>query len=1011
MAVSPDTPISPADIQALFDAANSKSQLANGPFVPSGTPFVQWPGNIPFWQPGSYANNVQVIHWGIVWLNTVANNTTEPGSPGGWARLPLVNFGPWQGIFNSTTQTWNSPAYSIWTMVGYNGSNWISVTGIDANSPPPQDPVTGDVNPGWQQPWWSCYNRLREVVQAAYQHFYGDNGLGATTNASVSGPWPVGNLPPPLNCTDLEFYYEDTGKTESVTINLSSGIIVSRGVFSTAVATFSYSATPDSSGNFTNNIQVFATHAEYEVFIGGNFDANLSGSFQIFGRVFPGQTVLKVTGQPDVITPDLTDASGLVTVSGNFPGTLSKTNDNQGGPVVNILFTVNQKISPGTYKIILDINQAMNDTEVVNVSGGITTDTKTTHTRVDFSPVSGAPAGGQMTGFNLNFNITYSGADEVPGIDSKKRVMKIKLPLPGQFDFIAGVMVPDTNRAGLLNNLIAGVILDANGQNSINSLDPSRQYIAYPTDERGQPLNMFVSWTCGGFGIGPGVFTPRSNLMTFQGNSDAGPHATQGLSVGELYYSGWDNYVRPVYPRVPPQPTFGNAIITPAAGISISTSVPGLWKAKTPPINDLHMRLQAQMPWNILQDDNGNNPNEQTGGFSAIAPPRQLNMPYTVTGPFEPNGFFAYFPAFNLGLDSIVPFETQLQPMPWRSNLAINPTNNEWLDNTWWPMGWQIQDSNGNLQTVITPGMSDVSPPGSAFSNTVNKWGTSVNQITHDGGVGWICTRVNNKKTSDTWPPVPPKIGMTVIDRNGNTQTIVSGWKQQFFPLNFKISDSNGNGQQVIQAGVSGATEPVWSAALNGQTTDGGVIWKCIAVGNYLAVGTSEPLWKTGLNQITRDGTIFWKLTSVNGIPLTPGMARMFSTPKYPVFWQTANPNPKNPAVFNPVGWWIYRIYVNRLGQKNAAGIVVPTPGSIPVTIGCMRNGAFAPFGTYQTGTAQTVLWPIFTNDPLVYQASEQVDIQASIIGGGVGVWGPALTYPISAALYNDMIAVLGLFS
>jgi hypothetical protein len=128
-------------------------------------------------------------------------------------------------------------------------------------------------------------------------------------------------------------------------------------------------------------------------------------------------------------------------------------------------------------------------------------------------------------------------------------------------------------------------------------------------------------------------------------------------------------------------------------------------------------------------------------------------------------------------------------------------------------------------------------------------------------------------------------------------------------------------------------------------------------------------------------------------------------------------------AGFKPVGWWIYRITINRISDSEQVGAGTatvgagdPSPGAggnnFAVAIGCYRNGSFVSFGTYLTGTSFSAMWPIFTNTPLVYQSVERVDIQASIIAcGNAFSTGANISNPIAAAFYNDTETLLNLIT
>jgi hypothetical protein len=198
--------------------------------------------------------------------------------------------------------------------------------------------------------------------------------------------------------------------------------------------------------------------------------------------------------------------------------------------------------------------------------------------------------------------------------------------------------------------------------------------------------------------------------------------------------------------------------------------------------------------------------------------------------------------------------------------------------------------------------------------------------------------------------------------------------------------------------------------------------------------GAVEPSWNTTLNGITLDNTYQWRLMRKD-IP-SPSKARIFAPPAYPVFKDTDIGTSRQPAVqwphwslFRPEGWFIYEVRLNRLGQPNEDGILVHPGTEIPVTLGCIRNGSFVAFGTWNTGSrigrsfseltgilehTDAAFWPIFTRTELCYQASERVDVQAMIVkqtviktvGGASGTYG-AIGYPISVAHFNDLMEIL----
>ncbi len=161
---------------------------------------------------------------------------------------------------------------------------------------------------------------------------------------------------------------------------------------------------------------------------------------------------------------------------------------------------------------------------------------------------------------------------------------------------------------------------------------------------------------------------------------------------------------------------------------------------------------------------------------------------------------------------------------------------------------------------------------------------------------------------------------------------------------------------------------------------------------------------------------------------INPAVAKEYAETAFPVMRDIEDDTDWIPHLKFPFfqylqcgGWWIYRIRLHRFGTQDT--ISVPQVGEIPVTLGCIRNGVFVAFGTWNTGTVIDLpdrasfggMWPIFTATELCYQASERVDVQASIVNfpqGANGFLQPEITmgpigYPIAAAFHQDTEAVL----
>jgi hypothetical protein len=198
---------------------------------------------------------------------------------------------------------------------------------------------------------------------------------------------------------------------------------------------------------------------------------------------------------------------------------------------------------------------------------------------------------------------------------------------------------------------------------------------------------------------------------------------------------------------------------------------------------------------------------------------------------------------------------------------------------------------------------------------------------------------------------------------------------------------------------------------------------------NNGTTGDSEPTWPLSGAQTVLDGTVTWKRWG-NWLP---ARARYFTMPAWPV----AKLGETNPARLpEHYTWWaifnvqrplhyffIWRIRINRLFPQSTDSFTMAHSLRLPVSIGCIRNGNFTSFATYdippvvpsETGQwlegppvkemTLAVMWPIFTKDALVYQADEYLDVQAEICS--FPSTGAGVTFPILAAHYNDTEALL----
>ncbi len=430
--------------------------------------------------------------------------------------------------------------------------------------------------------------------------------------------------------------------------------------------------------------------------------------------------------------------------------------------------------------------------------------------------------------------------------------------------------------------------------------------------------------------------------------------------------------------------------------VGYTTSLPGLWTGKVPPVGSLNNVDPNIMPWNMWALTSTWNPIGGNGG-----------------GGFDSNG------------DT----ENSLTTPPWKEQTlypvdfcVLDQCGFRWrctvagfsgLGQVQWPTIKSLLPLVAALPANMTPGFNTYTEPGHRPDDNPAK--------SFRAGPTWALDGFNLPVVARWQAGQTYTVGDKVLDHHGNTQQLVA------------VLDVAGQ-PTTAASGISGTQE----------TYSGVSIWK-ILLGEF---------------SLDPNGGNFtflkWELTAVNIPAFTPAKARSqflyqnlpggytysnppaytaLGMPRYPFIWfndiAAGNVPLLYPAGTFPVGrwsigfepWttsnpsfihWIHRVFINRLGVVGAAGIAVKQAGEIAVEIGCMRNGAFVSFGMYQTGTMVEALWPIFTSDFLVYKAGERVDLQATIIGSmnsrTDGSWGvdpivPA--YPICAHYVNDTVALL----
>ncbi len=251
--------------------------------------------------------------------------------------------------------------------------------------------------------WLTELNRMRTHLE---EYIDGDllssGRIISPEKLCCSGPWPCSGITD--NFADTNFYYEDNGVTESVTLacDLPS---LSCSKFEIALVDLNVPYFP---------VQIYGTHMEFSILVGGSSPLAVNGSFTFSGIISQGYTyTYDNDGNLISQTPDGVDPVSLITISGTFPGTQTITNS---GGSVSIKFDINASLDPGIYTLILDVAAPADGTYSY-------TQVLQTHTGVNF--LTGYGGSTAQTG---NSSLTASAAVDTPGIHNSKAVKKIKIP-------------------------------------------------------------------------------------------------------------------------------------------------------------------------------------------------------------------------------------------------------------------------------------------------------------------------------------------------------------------------------------------------------------------------------------------------------------------------------------------------------------------------------------------------------------------------------------------------------
>lgn len=497
-------------------------------------------------------------------------------------------------------------------------------------------------------------------------------------------------------------------------------------------------------------------------------------------------------------------------------------------------------------------------------------------------------------------------------------------PVPGTFTITTdfpGAVFGANNFTGVINVMLnpGTYNFHATSTNAVYFPDP--QFSAYPGVNGGaNKISLVISTPTAAIGIHNSL--PISKLVIpptpagvgqfpfgLWGFSGTNKFGLKFLGQGQTLIEGL------TFPAgaLDPSPTAPNNItFWQSARASVVPSTTGFFTSKQPMIASLNTPSPAQMPWNL----------QRHSANGAIVSNPMLEG--------DQNGNTSISGSY----DNSQPVESQSEPPVWKGS-------------TFFPGGFVIEDSNGNIQTAIAGGMS-IAKGASGINGVYGppQWGTAF-----------------GAQTPEAHPDVP--FASTLIWQC----TKVIAPKNQFAPA--------------VHRPVCVPKYPVY--------------WASETIANLKPPGGAKTIWGAP-NQWARNNYV------------SGGQSQ------HDTGWQADN---------LAGGWWIYSVTLNRIGTNQKGNVLLPTIDGagnvqqIPVTIGCMRNGVFTAFGTYQTGSTVQVLWPIFTSDALVYQATERVDVQAVAIaanaagggGGSVSQGAVAAGYPICAAFINDTEALLNLIN
>ncbi|HEV2424324.1 MAG TPA: hypothetical protein VGZ29_05800 [Terriglobia bacterium] len=157
---------------------------------------------------------------------------------------------------------------------------------------------------------------------------------------------------------------------------------------------------------------------------------------------------------------------------------------------------------------------------------------------------------------------------------------------------------------------------------------------------------------------------------------------------------------------------------------------------------------------------------------------------------------------------------------------SVAQTQSFWSPSTYYAVGTQVTDWNGNYQTCVTAGTSENSPP-----NWPGQWIHSTPYVNTGYGAGASEGQI--------------------------------------------VFDSNNNQQICITSGTSGGSAPAWNTMLGGHTTDGTVVWQLLKLGLDTQDGPTLVWQLTGVGPGSYSGLITALANGLSG-PIVQGVVVCF---------------------------------------------------------------------------------------------------------------------------------------